>query len=58
MNEWSKCNFCSHRGWYSECIDCYDKEKWKPDADLIILKMKEEDISVTDVIKLIEYCGD
>lgn len=59
MNEWCKCNFCNPTwGVDNSCNWCSTYSNYTPDADKIIDVAKEKNISVSDVIKLIEYCGD
>lgn len=57
MNEWRKCNFCGNQSW-DACDWCSNYSEYKPCSTYIIQAAKDENISVTDVIKLIEYCGD
>lgn len=57
MNEWCKCNFCIPKA-EDSCSWCSNYSNYNPDADTIIKVAKNEFISVSDVIKLIEYCGD
>lgn len=57
MNEWCKCNFCGNQSW-DACDWCSNYSEYKPCSTYIIQTAKDENISVADVIKLIEYCGD
>lgn len=57
MNEWCKCNFCNNTSW-DGCDWCSNYSEYKPDSDAIIQMSKSKGVSVADVIKLIEYCGD
>lgn len=57
MNEWCKCNFCNNTTW-DGCDWCSNYSEYKPDSEAIIQMSKSKSISVADVIKLIEYCGD
>lgn len=56
MNKWCKCNFCNNLAW-DACDFCSNYDNYKPDAETLIKAAKENEISVVDVIKLIEYCG-
>lgn len=56
MNEWCKCNFCKCNTW-DQCDWCSNYSAYKPNADALIEVAKDKGISITDVIKLIEYCG-
>lgn len=62
MNEWCKCNFCKtykYGSYYSGsgCDWCSNYSSYTPDSNALIKAAKDKGISVTDVIKLIEYCG-
>ena len=53
-NEYDKCKFCVDYSW-TGCLDdvtCVDYERFSPDYQRIISKAREEDISVCDVIAL------
>lgn len=53
-NEFNKCNFCRSYDEYEGCeYGCNDKEDFEPNYDRIIEKAKEKNISVQDVIALI-----
>lgn len=56
MNRWRKCNFCNNSAW-DACDFCSNYDNYKPNAEALIESAKENKISVADVIKLIEYCG-
>lgn len=53
-NEFNKCYYCKNYDEFEgcECI-CDNKEDFEPDHNRIIEKAKEKEISVTDVISLI-----
>ena len=53
-NEFNKCYFCKSYDDYDGCEwECNNKEDFSPDHNRIIEKAKEKDISVQDVIALI-----
>ena len=53
-NEYDKCYFCKSYDEYEGCEwGCEDKKGFEPSHDRIIAKAKEKDISVADVIALI-----
>ena len=53
-NEYNKCYFCKSYDEYEGCEwGCEDKKGFEPSHDRIIAKAKEKDISVADVIALI-----
>ena len=53
-NEYDKCYFCKNYDEYEGCEwGCEDKKGFKPNHDRIIAKAKEKNISVADVIALI-----
>lgn len=53
-NEFEKCFFCKYYDEYEGCVDgCNNHEDFTPNHDRIIRKAKENDISVQDVIALI-----
>lgn len=54
-DEFDKCNFCQERHTFDGCDRCEDKLRYKPDPEKIIEKAKERNLSVSDVIALIEY---
>lgn len=58
MSKWNKCNFCQRYDSFDGCTawSCEDDFKFSPES--LIEAAKEEGVSVADVIKLIEYCGD
>lgn len=56
MSDWCKCNFCRNAA-YDACDWCSLYDGYKPDPDALIEVSKRENISVSDVIALIEYCG-
>lgn len=56
--EFDKCNFCKDSIRDDICDWCYGHGNFRPDPDLIIAKAKEREISVSDVIALIEICGE
>lgn len=49
-NEFDKCFFCKY---YDEYEGCSNQEAFSPNHDRIIRKAKEKNISVQDVIALI-----
>lgn len=52
-NEFDKCYFCRHYDEYDGCEwGCINKIDFEPDHDRIIAKAKEKNISVADVIAL------
>lgn len=52
-NEFNKCNFCRSYDEYEGCeYGCNDKKDFKPNYDRIIKKAKEKNISVQDVVAL------
>ena len=52
-NEFDKCYFCRHYDEYNGCEwGCINKIDFEPDHDRIIAKAKEKNISVADVIAL------
>lgn len=57
MNPWNKCLYCK-KNWKICRRFCENHDLFEPDAEAIIIAAKGYDISVADVIKLIEYCGD
>lgn len=57
MSKWNKCNFCENNTWLG-CDLCSHYDNYSPNSEAIIEKAKSFDISVMDVIKLIEYCGE
>lgn len=56
--EFDRCNFCKDR--YSDdiCDWCTYHQRFRPDPELVIEKAKERELSVSDVIALIEFCDD
>ena len=53
-NEFYKCFFCKYYDEYEGCVDgCYHQEDFSPNHERIIRKAKEKNISVQDVIALI-----
>lgn len=53
-NEFCKCYFCRSYDEYEGCeYGCNSHEGYTPDTDRLIRKSKEKDISVSDVIALI-----
>lgn len=53
-NEYDKCYFCKNYDEYEGCEwCCEDKKGFEPNYDRIIAKAKEKDISVVDIITLI-----
>lgn len=55
-DEFDKCLFCKHYDSFEGCEwdwGCNHKEDFKPDHNKIIEKAKEKEISVADVISLI-----
>ena len=57
MNEYCKCNFCCNSAW-DACDFCSEYDGYIPSQEKLIEKSKSENISVNDVIALIEYCGE
>ena len=52
-NEFDKCYFCRSYDEYEGCkYGCDNKRDFHPDHDMIIAKAKEKNISVSDVIAL------
>ena len=52
-NEFDKCFFCKYYDEYEGCVDgCNNYEAFSPNHDRIIKKAKEKNISVQDVIVL------
>lgn len=52
-NEFDKCFFCKYYDEYEGCVDgCSNHESFSPDHNRIIKKAKEENVSVQDVIAL------
>ena len=52
-NEYDKCYFCKSYDEYEGCeYGCENKTGFEPDHDRIIAKAKENNISVVDVIAL------
>lgn len=54
-NEYDKCKFCVDYDKYSNCyndVPCIDYERFSPDYQRIIWKAREENMSVCDVIAL------
>lgn len=56
LNEYDKCRFCRSYDDYGGCMNwfCSNKDSYEPNKNRIIEKAKEENISVSDVIALIE----
>lgn len=55
LKEYSKCRFCKWYVSYGGCeAICYDYDGYEPVMTKIIEKAKEEDISVADVLALID----
>ena len=55
MLKYSKCRFCKWYVSYNGCETiCYDYDGYEPVMTKIIEKAKEEDISVADVLALID----
>ena len=54
MDEYDKCRFCCSYDEYDGCTNwwCNNKDAFKPYKTRIIEKAKEKDISVADVIAL------
>ena len=53
-NEFQKCYFCNSYNEYEGCVDgCSNHESFSPNHERIIRKAKEKNISVQDVIALI-----
>lgn len=56
-NEWNKCNFCKWNNDF-ECENiCNGNDGFNPDGNKLIAKAKEKEITVADVIALIDRCG-
>lgn len=55
MDEYDKCRFCYFYDDYDGCIDwfCNDRDSYRANKSRIIEKAKEEGISVSDVLTLI-----
>ena len=54
-NEYDKCYFCKSYDEYEGCAyGCGNNTGFEPDHDRIIAKAKEKDISVADVIALMD----
>lgn len=52
-HEFDKCHFCRHYDEYEGCeYGCENKTGFEPDHDRIIAKAKDKNISVVDVIAL------
>ena len=52
-DEFDKCHFCRYYDEYEGCeYGCENKTGFEPNHDRIIAKAKEKDISVVDVIAL------
>lgn len=56
LDEYDKCRFCRSYDDYDGCTNwfCNYKDGYEPNKNRIIEKAKEENISVSDVIALIE----
>ena len=53
-DEYDKCRFCKWYDSYEGCENiCDDKEQFEPNKDRLIEKAKEKNISVRDLIALI-----
>ena len=54
MDEFCKCRFCVNYDTYEGCQDwgCFNKDSFKPSKYRIVEKAKESDLSVADVIAL------
>lgn len=61
MNEFDKCNFCESYGeiYENECTNpcCWCYSSYRVDANKVLKKAEELEISVTDVINLIKECN-
>ena len=61
MNEFDKCNFCESYGeiYENECTNpcCLFHSSYRVDANKVLKKAEELEISVTDVINLIKECN-
>lgn len=54
MDEYCKCRFCKLYDEYEGCVDgCNNFEDYKPNKNKLIEKAKEKEISVSDLIALI-----
>lgn len=53
-NEYDKCKFCVDYscGWCRDDVECINYERFSPDYQRIIYKAREENMSVCDVIAL------
>lgn len=55
LKEYCKCRFCKSYSSYDGCeAICHDYDEYEPITTKIIEKAKEEDISVADVLALID----
>lgn len=56
MDEYNYCRFCKYYDDFDGCTQwsCYNNENYSPNKYKILSKAKEQNISVTDVIALIE----
>lgn len=61
MNEFDKCNFCESYGeiYENECTNpcCWRHSGYRVDANKVLKKAEELEISVTDVLNLIRECN-
>ena len=54
MDEYCRCRFCKSYDEYDCCEwGCYNFKNYKPNKNRLIEKAKEKEISVTDLIALI-----
>ena len=60
-NEFDKCNFCESYGeiYENECTNpcCWCHSSYRVDANKVLKKAEELEISVTDVLNLIRECN-
>ena len=61
MKEFDKCNFCESYGeiYENECTNpcCWCHSGYRVDANKVLKKAEELEISVTDVLNLIRECN-
>ena len=61
VNDFDKCNFCESYGeiYENECTNpcCWCHSGYRVDANKVLKKAEELEISVTDVLNLIRECN-
>lgn len=59
MDEFNKCRYCQYYDEYDGCVNgyCWERDEYVPNRYKIIKKAKQLEISVYDLLDLIELGG-